>query len=160
MEDRMPRPHRTALAGLLTALCLALAGCGSDDSEDSGSAGSPSEPESSATDAGTPTASPSSPQGASESAQPKKPAGTVVDITFKGDQVKPNGVQRSVRAGRPFTFRIVADAPGELHLHSSPEQEVAYPAGTSDHKVTIDQPGVVEVESHDLGTLIVQLEVR
>jgi hypothetical protein len=69
-------------------------------------------------------------------------------------------VERKVKAGKPITLHIVADKPGELHVHSSPEQEIEYPAGTSDKKLTIDQPGVVEVESHHLDTVIVQLEVR
>ena len=65
-----------------------------------------------------------------------------------------------MKAGKPINLHIVADKPGELHVHSSPEQEIEYAAGTTDKTLTIDQPGVVEVESHDLDKLIVQLEVR
>ena len=52
-----------------------------------------------------------------------------------------------------------ADEPGELHVHSSPEQELEYGAGTTTLKLTLDQPGVVDVESHDPKAVIVQLEV-
>ena len=45
-------------------------------------------------------------------------------------------------------------------MHSTPEQELAYEAGTSTLPLVIDQPGIVEVESHDLELVIVQLEVR
>ena len=45
-------------------------------------------------------------------------------------------------------------------MHSSPEQEIEYGAGTTDKTLTIEQPGVVDVESHHLDQLIVQLEVR
>ena len=45
-------------------------------------------------------------------------------------------------------------------MHSSPEQELEYDAGTTTLELTIDQPGVVDVESHDLEKTIVQLEVR
>ena len=72
----------------------------------------------------------------------------------------PNGVQKKVKAGKPITLHIVADKPGELHVHSSPEQEIEYDAGTSDKKLTIDRPGIVEVESHTLEQLVVVLEVR
>jgi len=89
-----------------------------------------------------------------------KPSGTTIDITFKGDTVDPNGVQKKVKAGKPVTLHIVADKPGELHVHSSPEQEIEYEAGTADKTLTIDQPGVVDVESHTLEKLIFQLEVR
>ena len=69
-------------------------------------------------------------------------------------------MENKVKAGKPIKLHIVADEPGELHVHSSPEQEIEYPAGTSDKTLKIDQPGVVEVESHTLDTVIVQLEVR
>ena len=84
----------------------------------------------------------------------------VVDITFDGDSVTPNGERIDAKVGEPVTLNIDADAPGELHVHSTPEQEVAYDAGTSTHEVTFDQPGVVDVESHELGNIVVQVEVR
>lgn len=150
------RPQlRSGLVGLLTAICLVVSACGSDDP---GATDQPTAPDSSATlstDESSPTDQPSA-----TATKPKDTSGTTIDITFKGDRVDPNGVERRVKAGKPLTLHIVADKPGELHIHSSPEQEREYPAGTSDQKLTIDQPGVVEVESHDLDTLIVQLEVR
>jgi hypothetical protein len=91
----------------------------------------------------------------------KNPSGaTTLDITFKGDTVKPQGVTVKVKAGKPLTLHIVADKPGELHVHSSPEQEIEYEAGTTDKTLTLDQPGVVEMESHTLDQLVAQLEVR
>jgi hypothetical protein len=148
----MPRPLRSGLIGLATVICLAVSACGS---EESGSTDKPARSEPSATEASpTDQASPGSkPTG-------KKPSGVTIGITFRGDNVDPNGVERKAKAGKPITFHIVADAPGELHVHSSPEQEISYPKGTSNKLLTIDQPGVVEVESHHLDTVIVQLEVR
>jgi hypothetical protein len=150
MEDPMPRPLRSALIGVLTALCLALTACGSDDPA---AGDEPTTPETTATaptqDSAPATATPT-----------PKAGGTTIDITFKGDQVDPSGVERKVSAGKPFTLHIVADKAGEIHVHSSPEQEIEYAAGTTDRMLTIDQPGVVEVESHTLDKLIVQLEVR
>jgi len=142
----MPRRSRAVLIGLIAALLLLVGGCGSDEPN------SPDEPKAD---------KPSATADSSAAAKPsKKPSGTTIDITFKGDTVDPNGVEKKVEAGKPVTLHIVADAPGELHVHSSPEQEIEYDAGTSDKKLTIDQPGVVEVESHTLETLIVVLEVR
>jgi hypothetical protein len=86
--------------------------------------------------------------------------GQSVDITFSGSTVTPNGERIDVALGEPLTLNITADAPGELHVHSTPEQELAYDEGTSQLELTIDQPGVVEVESHDLELTILQLEVR
>ena len=146
----MPRRFRLGPIGLIAALSLLLSACGSDDADGS------KEPAKDKTSASA-SASPS------ETAKPTKkpkPIGTTIDMTFKGDTVKPNGVERKVKAGKPITLHIVADKPGELHVHSSPEQEIEYAAGTSNKKLTIDRPGIVEVESHNLEQLVVVLEVR
>ena len=45
-------------------------------------------------------------------------------------------------------------------MHSTPEKQIEFPAGTSTVTLTIDQPGVVDVEDHPLDKLIVQLEVK
>ncbi len=83
-----------------------------------------------------------------------------IDITFKGDTVDPEAAKVKVKAGDPVTLHITADKPGEIHVHSSPEQQIEYSSGTTDKTLKLDQPGVVEVESHSLDKLIVQLEVR
>jgi hypothetical protein len=88
------------------------------------------------------------------------PAGTVVRITIAGDNVDPAGSRVQVSKGTPVTLLISADKAGELHVHSTPEQHVEFPAGSSAATLTLDQPGVVEVEDHALDKLIVQLEVR
>ena len=82
-----------------------------------------------------------------------------IEITFSGDTVEPNGERVDVKAGEPITLQVKADEPGELHVHSNPEQELPYGTGTTTMKLTIDEPGVVEVESHELEKVIVQLEV-
>jgi hypothetical protein len=82
-----------------------------------------------------------------------------IEITFSGDTVEPNGERVEVKAGEEITLQVKADEPGELHVHSNPEQELPYAAGTNTLKLTIDEPGVVEVESHELEKVIVQLEV-
>jgi len=83
-----------------------------------------------------------------------------IDITFKGSTVDPEGEKVEVKAGEPVTLHITADKPGEIHVHSSPEQQIEYASGTTDKTLKLDQPGVVEVESHSLDKLILQLEVR
>ena len=54
---------------------------------------------------------------------------TTIDITFEGDTVEPQGAKLEVVAGEPVKLRIDADQGGELHVHSSPEQELEYSAG-------------------------------
>ncbi len=144
----MRHATRSGVIGLVTVLGVALSACGSDEP-----AATPDP-----TPAPTASATPSEPAASSKPTQ--EPEATTIDITFDGDKVKPDGVSRKVEAGEPILVRIVADSPGEIHVHSSPEQQISYPAGTTTKTLVIDQPGVVEVESHDLGRLIVQLEVR
>ena len=93
--------------------------------------------------------------------QPSASAGdsTTVDITFSDGSVTPNGERVEVKAGEPIELVVEADEPGELHVHSSPEQELEYDAGTTTLKLTVDQPGVVDVESHDPKVVVLQLEV-
>ena len=52
-----------------------------------------------------------------------------------------------------------AEEAGELHAHTTEELELAYPAGESEQTMVVDQPGVVDVESHDLDQIVVQLQV-
>ncbi len=85
---------------------------------------------------------------------------TTLDITFKAGTVAPMGVPLEIDAGEPLELHIVADASGELHVHSSPEREITYPAGTTEQTITLDKPGVVDLESHALDKLIAQIEVR
>jgi hypothetical protein len=85
----------------------------------------------------------------------------VIDVTFSGGSVTPNGERVDVSTGQPIKLRVTADAPGEIHVHSSPEQQLSYPKGTSTVTIkAIDAPGEVDVESHALDKVIVQLEVR
>ena len=85
----------------------------------------------------------------------------VIDVTIKGDSVTPNGERVDVAVGQPIRLNVTADEAGEIHVHSDPEQQLEYGAG--DTTVTIDgidAPGTVDVESHALEKVIVQLEVR
>jgi hypothetical protein len=85
----------------------------------------------------------------------------VIDVTIKGDSVTPNGERVDVSVDQPIELKVTADAAGEIHVHSSPEQELEYEKGTTTVEVEpIDKPGTVDVESHALEKTIVQLEVR
>jgi hypothetical protein len=84
----------------------------------------------------------------------------VIKVTFDGDSVTPNGERVEVTRGQDVRLDVTADEAGEIHVHSDPEQELEYRAGTSTVTIQgIDQPGTVDVESHHLEKVIVQLEV-
>ena len=101
------------------------------------------------------------PEETQEPEEPEEPARTVIDITVEDLEFDPSGERLEVPLGQEVELNITADAPGELHVHSSPEQFIEY-AGNGRPETftfTIDRPGQVEVESHDNGTLIVNLVV-
>ena len=84
-----------------------------------------------------------------------------ITITFDGDTVTPNGERVDVAVGQKIELDVTADAAGEIHVHSNPEQELEYDKGSTTLTLDpIDQPGVVDVESHALEQTIVQLEVK
>ena len=79
-----------------------------------------------------------------------------IDITFNGDNVTPNGTKIDVAVGQRIEFDVTADTPGEIHVHSSPEeQEFEYDKGSSTIEVKpIRAPGQVTVESHTLDKVL------
>ena len=130
---------RTRLAAAaLAAAGLALAGCSNDSSASGSSTGS----------------SPSASAGTSQST-----SGTTIAVTVRGDQVTPNGKRLKATVGEPVTITVDANRAGELHVHSTPEQELAYKNGKTTLHVTIDKPGIVDIEDHIADVVVVQLEV-
>lgn len=83
----------------------------------------------------------------------------VIEVTFADGTVTPKGDRFQVGVGQEIVFDITADEAGELHAHTTEELELAYPAGESEQTMVVDQPGVVDVESHDLDQILVQLQV-
>jgi hypothetical protein len=147
------RRTRTALATTLAAALL-LGGCGSDDPA------TEADQDSSPSAASTPTDEATESSPAEEESEKPRPQGPFADLTFKGDTVSPNGERVDLGVGEKLTLRIDADRPGELHVHATPEQEISFPAGQSERPLVIDQPGVVDVEDHESGKVLLQLEVR
>ena len=141
--------RRTLVA--VAAVALLVTGC----------SGNSDQPAAAGTDAAASTSPASPPSSASPSSppSPSQPAGVSVEITIDGDTVAPNGERIKVTKGEPVTLSISSDREGELHVHSSPEQEIAFEQGTSTKEVTIDAPGIVDVEEHETGTVLLQLQV-
>ena len=86
-------------------------------------------------------------------------SGTTVDITIKNGKVTPHGDRVKAEVGKPVTLKIDADVSGEIHVHSTPEQQIKFDKGSSTKKLTINTPGIVDVEDHALEAVIVQLQV-
>lgn len=92
---------------------------------------------------------------------PSAEPGTPIDVVIADGSVTPTGDRVEVEAGEPVTLRINSDAVDEIHVHSDPEHEFAVaPGGDQSFTFTVDVPGEVAVESHELDRTIVQLLVR
>lgn len=85
-----------------------------------------------------------------------------ITITINGSDTSPNGSEIDVQVGQPIEFVVTADKPGEIHVHSSPqEQEFEYTKGTSTFEVKpIEAPGQVTVESHTLDKVLFKLKAQ
>jgi hypothetical protein len=62
--------------------------------------------------------------------------------------------------GQPLELDVTADEAGQLHVHSSPVHTFDYEAGRTRITFSVDRPGIVDVESHALDTLILKLRVQ
>ncbi len=85
----------------------------------------------------------------------------VVTITEKGGQIDPVGEVVKASTGQQIRLVVTSDAPDELHVHSDPEHEFVIPAGADQKRYTftIDTPGTVVVESHELEVTVLKLEI-
>jgi hypothetical protein len=139
--------RRIALLASALTLALTPAGCGSDEPTPE-----PADPTSSST--------PETPdETTDESTEPSEPEVREIEIEFEGGQA-PEVERVQLAVGETVELVVTSDQPGELHVHSDPEQTLAYDAGTTRLPLTIDRPGVVEVERHEPEALVLQLEVR
>ena len=146
--------HRLTVATVLLAVATSAAACGSDET---------TAPTTSDT---TPEATPDStadttPDAVPDTTPDAAPDVTTIDITVAAGEITPSGEGVDVALGEEVDLVVTADAPGEIHVHSDPEEEFAY-EGTGEPEtftLTIDRPGQVEVESHTLDKLIVKLVV-
>lgn len=136
----------TRLAPLVLVVAASLSACGGDGDTDPP-----------ATD---PSASSSPSDSPSDSGSRSTSDDVAVTVTREGGSFTPNGVRVELGIDQTLVLTIEADEAGELHVHSTPEQQISYDAGTSEHEIVIDRPGVVEVESHEPAMILLQLEVR
>jgi hypothetical protein len=148
-ETNQRMRYLTTLASTL-ALFLALSGC-ADDPTDA------SPPDQAAP---SPSETASSSEKKSAKPKPEEPEGPVLEVAIDGAGVSPNSQRIELARGEPLVIEFRSDRAGELHVHAKPEQFVQFPAGSSTRELVIDVPGLVEVEEHETGAVVAQLEVQ
>jgi hypothetical protein len=144
---------RSAAAGVLVGLCLALPGCTSTPAAPTSSApavtGSPDTP---GTPAGSASASPSGSE-----------ANTVViDITIANRQVTPSGQKLDLTRGQKVILNVTSDQDDEIHAHTAGDgYELEVTAGKpATGSFVVTDSGSFEIESHHLNKIIAILNVR
>jgi heme/copper-type cytochrome/quinol oxidase subunit 2 len=110
---------------------------------------------STAADPGTASRSASSPAGAGASAK-----ATDIVVSVKDGKVSPKTHRVKVAAGSSVRILVSSDVDDEVHVHGYDiEREIS--AGQSvTIDFTADQTGVFEVETHESGLLLLQLQVQ
>jgi hypothetical protein len=140
------RPQRFLL---VTAAALLVAGCGG--SQEGGGETSSASPSASASE--------STPSGTTEQAPPANQL--TIDVTIAGGQVTPANAQLQGRVGEPIVLQVSSDAVDELHVHSVPEHSFPVEAKPDQRfEFTVEVPGNVEIELHDLNRVIASVQVQ
>ncbi|KUI03650.1 hypothetical protein AU188_22755 [Mycobacterium sp. IS-3022] len=140
-----PTLRRRSVIGIVTALTLLAAGCGGSQNTD--------------TDAGSPAQATVSPSDMPDQQRP--PDRLTIDITIEGGNVTPTNAQVQGKVNEPIVLRVNSDAADELHVHSVPEHtfKVA-PKPGQQFQFTVEVPGNVEIELHELNRVVATVQVQ
>ncbi len=152
---------RTTLT--IPMVLLALAACSSDASTQASSpavTSAATTPPAASTVAPQPTApSPTTPQPTTSQPSTTVAEGPLQIDVLIGTDDSPTRIERA-RLGSPVTLNITnPDAADEFHLHGYNLEQAVGAGVTSTMNFIADQAGTFEVESHETGTVLVQLEV-
>ncbi|MDT5195013.1 MAG: hypothetical protein QOH20_1767 [Mycobacterium sp.] len=133
----------------LTAAALITAGCGGSTSSDTATSGSSA------------PATPSSTAAPQMSDQQEPPTRLVIDVTIKGGEVTPTNAQFDAKAKEPIVVRVNSDVADQLHVHSNPEHtfDIEPKIGQS-FQFTVDVPGNVDIELHQLNRTVATVTVQ
>lgn len=143
----MNRLRATAFSLLSLSLAVTLAACGGDDTTDT------------ATDkASTSPSAETSPTDAASDSMAE--ADQMIEIAIAGDQVTPTPGTTSVKLGSTVMLMITSDVADEVHVHGYDQEFELTPGETAMFTFTADIPGTFEVETHESGKVLTELEVK
>lgn len=83
-----------------------------------------------------------------------------VDVVIRDGQVTPSGQRIEAKVGQPVVLAVSSDQADEIHVHTSPSTvfEVK-PTDGQQFDFTFSRPGIYEVETHETGTVMLQVAV-
>ncbi|MEH3141909.1 MAG: hypothetical protein PGN37_17360 [Mycobacterium kyogaense] len=135
----------TRLLVLTAAAVLLLAGCGGNKSDDAGTGSSTS-------------GAPATTQMTDAQSAPERLA---VAVTIKDGTVTPSNEQLQAKVKQPIVIQVDSDAADELHVHSTPEHSFPIAVGPGQSfQFSVDMPGRVDVELHELNKTIATIAVQ
>lgn len=141
-----PTPRRFGSVLVMAAAAVLVASCGG--SQEGGEASS-----------ANPPASAASPSGGSE--QPRPADRLTIDISIEGGNVTPTNARLQGKVGEPIVLRVNSDAADELHVHSVPDHSFKVePKPGQMFQFSVDVPGNVEIELHELNRVIASVQVQ
>ena len=86
---------------------------------------------------------------------------TVIRVGIAGGAVTPTNAEAEAVAGQPIVLEVSSDAPDSIHVHSVPEHVFEIqPRPDQRFEFTVDIPGQVDVELHELNRTVVTITVR
>lgn len=149
-------PTVTCLTRALPAvLALLVVGCGSTSTTTQSQSASPTAESTASSSAGGPSSSEPAPP------TPATADLTTVDITIANGAVTPTNGQATASVGKPIVLQVASDTADQLHVHSVPEHTFPVePRPDQSFEFTVDVPGQVDVELHDLNRTVVTIQVR
>lgn len=134
---------------LATAAALLAAGCGGSDKSKTAESATPATPS-------VTTVNPSD-----MTNQQQAPTRLVIDVTIKGGEVTPTNASLQGKVKEPIVVRVNSDATDELHVHSVPDHTFKIePRAGQQFQFTVDVPGTVEIELHQLNRTIASVQVQ
>jgi hypothetical protein len=84
-----------------------------------------------------------------------------IEVTIKGGTVTPTNEQLQAAANEQIVIRVNSDVADELHVHSNLEHTFKVEAKPAQSfQFTVDVPGRVDVELHQLNQTIATIAVQ
>ena len=84
-----------------------------------------------------------------------------IDISIEGGNVTPTNARLQGKLGEPIVLRVNSDGADDLHVHSVPEHTFRVePTPGQMFQFTVDVPGNVDIELHDLNRVIASVQVQ
>lgn len=84
-----------------------------------------------------------------------------IDVTIAGSTITPSGARYETKVNQPIELHVTSDVSDQLHVHAIPEQTFdVKPPGPQSFRFTVEVPGRVEVELHQLGRTVATILVQ